>query len=95
MIEDKMRPIHPGEILREDFLVPLKMSAATLAKVLGLPADLIGDIVEERCALPAEVAERITRHYGGDAQFWLNLQASYDFKMARRPRGPARRAGSW
>lgn len=95
MIENKMRPIHPGEILREDFLVPLKMTPAALADQLDLPATLIIDIVREKCPLSAEVAARITQHYGGDAQFWLNLQASYDLKTAQRRRGPARRAGSW
>jgi addiction module HigA family antidote len=95
MIKNKMRPIHPGEILREDFLKPLKMTPAALADQLDLPASLIIDIVKEKCPFSAEVAARITQHYGGDVQFWLNLQASYDLKTARRPRGPARRAASW
>ncbi|RZT06237.1 addiction module antidote protein, HigA family [Duganella sp. CF402] len=94
MIENKMRPIHPGEILREDFLKPLKLTPAALANLLDLPAALIIDIVKEKCPLSAEVAQRITRRYGGDAQFWLNLQASYDLKTAQRRRGPARRARS-
>lgn len=95
MIENKMRPIHPGEILREDFLKPLRMTPAALADQLDLPAALIIDIVKEKCSLSAEVAARITQHYGGDAQFWLNLQASYDLKTAQHPRGPGRRAASW
>lgn len=95
MIENKMRPIHPGEILREDFLVPLKMTPAALAKQLDLPAALLDDIVKEKRPFSTEIAERLTQHYGGDVQFWLNLQASYDLKAARRRPAPAKRAGSW
>lgn len=82
MIEDKMRPIHPGEIVREDFLVPLKMSPAAFADLLDLPAVVIREIVDEQRSMSAEVAERIKWHFGGDVDFWLRLQRSYDDKIA-------------
>ena len=82
MIKDNMRPIHPGEILREDFLVPLKMSPAAFADLLDLPTTVIRELVEEKRSLSAEVAERIKRQFGGDVEFWLRLQQSYDDKIA-------------
>jgi len=82
MIQDKMRPVHPGEVLREDFLVPLKMKPSTLAQVLDLPPALITDIVKEKHSVTAEIALKITQHFGGDVQSWLNLQISYDEKIA-------------
>jgi addiction module HigA family antidote len=97
MLENKMRPVHPGEILREDFLVPLKMKPAALAKALDLPPSLIADIINEKRDVTAEIALRITQHFGGDVQSWLNLQASYDEKIAQLKPGqpwPATRAVS-
>jgi addiction module HigA family antidote len=82
MIEDKMRPIHPGEVLREDFLVPLKMTPSALAHMLDLPSDLIIGIINERYGITAEIALRITQHFGGDVQSWLNLQQSYNSNRA-------------
>lgn len=76
-----MRPVHPGEILREDFLVPLNMSANSLAKALHVPAPRINDIVRERRAVSADTAMRLARYFGGDARSWLNLQAAYDLRV--------------
>jgi addiction module HigA family antidote len=73
-----MRPVHPGEILREDYLVPLGMSATALAKALNVPGARIGAIVRERRAVTADTATRLARYFGGDARSWLNLQASYE-----------------
>lgn len=84
MFADKMRPIHPGEILREDFLVPLKMSPAAFAKLLALPVAVVSEIVDEQRALSVEVAQRISLRFGGEADFWLRLQQSYDDKIAQR-----------
>jgi addiction module HigA family antidote len=75
-----MRPVHPGEILREDYLVPLGMSA--LAKALSVPATRINDIVRERRAINADTAMRLARYFGGDARSWLNLQTGYDLRVA-------------
>jgi addiction module HigA family antidote len=82
MFEDKMRPIHPGEILREDFLVPLKMKPSALAQVLDLLPALIAEILNEKHSVTEEIALRLVQHFGGDVQSWLNLQASYDRKIA-------------
>jgi addiction module HigA family antidote len=75
-----MQAIHPGAILREDFLVPLGMSVNALAMDLGIPATRIHEIVKERRAITADTAERLARYFGGDAGSWLALQAAYDLK---------------
>ena len=82
MIKNGMRPIHPGEILREDYLVPLGMSANALAKALNVPAPRINDVVRERRGVSADTAMRLARYFGGDARSWLNLQAAYDLRVA-------------
>ena len=88
MIKNSMRPIHPGEILREDYLAPLGMSANALAMALHVPAPRINDIVRERRAITPDTALRLARYFGGDAQSWLNLQTAYDLKRAERENGP-------
>ena len=82
MAKNGMRPVHPGEILREDFLVPLNMSANALAKALNVPAPRINDIVRERRGVSVDTAMRLARYFGGDARSWLNLQAAYDLRVA-------------
>jgi addiction module HigA family antidote len=77
-----MRPVHPGEVLREDYLVPLNMSAHALAKRLHIPASRINDIVLERRGVTADTALRLSYFFGGDAQSWLNLQSTYDLRVA-------------
>ena len=77
-----MRPIHPGEVLREDFLIPLGMSAHALATALRVPAPRINDIVRERRAVTPDTALRLARYFGGDAQSWLNLQVAFDLRTA-------------
>ena len=77
---NQMRPVHPGEILREDFLVPLNMSVNALALALKVPPSRIHEIVKERRSISADTAERLARFFGGDAASWLNLQAIYDLK---------------
>ena len=84
MLKNGMRPVHPGEILREDYLVPLNMSANALAKALNVPAPRINDVVRERRGITADTAMRIARYFGGDARSWLNLQAAYDLRLAER-----------
>ena len=87
--KNKMRPVHPGEILREEFLVPLGMSAHALSLELKVPAPRINDIVRERRAISPDTALRLARYFGTTAQFWMNLQTSYDLKITRRTSGPA------
>jgi addiction module HigA family antidote len=82
-----MRPIHPGEILREEFLVPLGMNAHALALELKVPAPRINDIVRERRAVTPDTALRLARYFGTTPEFWLNLQSAYDLKVVRRELG--------
>lgn len=77
---NRMRPVHPGEILREDFLVPLGLSVNALSVALGVPATRIHEIVKERRAVTADTAARLAKYFGGDAASWLVLQANYDLK---------------
>lgn len=82
-----MGPVHPGEILREDFLAPLGMTASALAIALRVPAPRINDVVRERRAVTPDTAMRLARFFGGDPQSWLNLQSAYDLKIAERESG--------
>ena len=84
---NKMRPIHPGEVLREEFLAPLGLSAHALSQALRVPAPRVNDIVRERRSVTPDTALRLARHFGTTAQFWINLQASYDLKIAVREAG--------
>ena len=84
MAKNAMRPIHPGEILREEYLVPLGLSAHALALALRVPAPRINDVVRERRAVTPDTAMRLARYFGGDAESWLNLQVAYDLRLAER-----------
>ncbi|MEW6512662.1 MAG: HigA family addiction module antitoxin [Pseudomonadota bacterium] len=81
-INNGMRPIHPGEILREEFLLPLNLSANALAIALGVPAPRINDIARERRGITADTALRLARYLGTSAEFWMGLQADYDLRIA-------------
>jgi addiction module HigA family antidote len=85
--QNRMRPIHPGEILREEFLAPLNMSAHALALELKVAAPRINDIVRERRAVTPNTALRLARYFGTTPGFWLNLQTAYDLKIAQRESG--------
>jgi len=82
MFNNGMRPVHPGEVLREDFLKPLGMTANALSKALKVPAPRINDVVRERRGISADTAMRLARYFGGDARSWLNLQTAYDLRVA-------------
>ena len=82
MFKNGMRPVHPGEVLKEDFLKPLGLSANALAKALHVPAPRINDIVRKRRGVTADTAMRLARYFGGDARSWLNLQAAYELRVA-------------
>lgn len=87
MATNKMRPIHPGEVLREEYLAPLGMSANALARALHVPAPRINDIVRERRAVTPDTALRLARYFDTTAQFWLNLQTAFDLKIAEGESG--------
>jgi len=82
MFKNGMRPVHPGEILRDEYLLPMGLSANALAKALHVPAPRINDIARERRGITADTAMRLARYFGGDAQSWMNLQAIYDLRLA-------------
>ena len=82
MFKNGMRPVHPGEVLREDYLKPMELSASALARQLHVPASRINDIVLERRGVTADTALRLSRFFGGDAQSWLNMQTAYDLRVA-------------
>lgn len=77
---NRMRPVHSGEILREDFLLSLRLSLNTLFVVLGVPASRIYEIMKEGRTVTTDAAARLAKYFGGDAASWLVLQASYDLK---------------
>ena len=81
---NRMRPIHPGEVLREDFLVPLGLTPHALSKALHVPPARINDIVLERRGITPDTALRLARYFGGDARSWLNLQQAYELKNAEK-----------
>ena len=88
MARSKMRPIHPGEILREEFLTPLEMSAHALSQAIRVPATRVNDIVNGRRGVTADTALRLARYFGNSAEVWLNLQAAYDLRTAERDVAP-------
>ncbi len=77
---NRMRAVHPGEVLREDYLAPLGLSINALSVALGVPATRIHEIVKERRAVTADTAARLAKYFGGDAASWLVMQANYDLK---------------
>jgi addiction module HigA family antidote len=82
-IENGMRPIHPGEILREEFLLPMGMSAHALALGLQVPAPRVNDIVRERRSITADTALRLAQFFGTSVEFWMGLQSDYDTACTR------------
>ena len=85
--KNNLRPIHPGEILREEFIIPLGMSAHALALELKVPAPRINDIIRERRSITPDTALRLARYFGTTPDFWLNLQTAYDLKLAQKEIG--------
>ena len=83
-MKNNMRPVHPGEVLREDYLEPINMSANALAVALRVPAPRINDVVREKRSVSPDTALRLAKFFGGDAQSWLNMQAAYDLKIAEQ-----------
>ena len=92
MTVNNMRPIHPGEILREEFLTPAGMSANALARALRVNAPRINDIVRERRGITPDTALRLAVYLQTSPEFWLNLQTAYDLKVADAAEGRVIRA---
>jgi antitoxin HigA-1 len=85
----KLKPIHPGEQLREEFMVPLGLSSNALARALGVTPARINEIVRERRGITADTALRLARFFNTSHQFWMNLQAAYDLQCAEDAAGRA------
>ena len=83
----KLPPLHPGEVLREEFLAPLGLSAGALAKVCDLPRTRIERIAAEKIGISADTALRLAKALGTTPQIWLNLQTDYDIQTARAALG--------
>jgi len=84
-----MGPVHPGEILLEEFLKPLSVSQYHLAKEIGVPARRVNEIVHGQRRISADTAVRLALYFGNTPEFWMNLQTHYDLKLARRKLKPA------
>jgi addiction module HigA family antidote len=82
-----MKPPHPGETIKEEFLVPLGMSVTALAKELGVGAARLGEIVRGQRGITADTALRLARYFRTTPELWINLQAFYDLRMAQRRSG--------
>lgn len=80
-------PVHPGEILREEFLLPFELTSTALAQAIGVTAARINEIVNERRGITADTALRLARYFGTTADMWLNLQKRYELETARREIG--------
>ena len=84
-----MAPVHPGEILLEEFLTPLAVSQYRLAKEIGVPARRINEIVHGQRRISADTALRLARFFGTSERFWINLQARYDLEVEKDRLGDA------
>lgn len=89
MTKKLLPPIHPGEMLREEFMEPLGLSGNALASELGVTAARINEILQEKRGITADTALRLSRYFGNSAEFWLNLQQRYELECARRNLGDA------
>jgi addiction module HigA family antidote len=86
MKTNKLAPIHPGEILREEFMKPHGLSQNALARALNVPPRRINEIVLEKRGITADTALRLARYFGTTAELWTGLQADYDLRLARYER---------
>ena len=83
MSNNSMRPIHAGEILREEFLKPLGLSVAALVEFLGIAPDHVHDITSRRCGISADTALRLAQYFGNSPSFWLDLKNTYEQQLAK------------
>ena len=79
----RLPPIHPGEVLREEFLVPLQLTPYALARACGVPRTRIERLAREETPVTADTALRLSRYFGTTAEFWMGMQAQYDLEHAR------------
>jgi addiction module HigA family antidote len=79
--------MHPGEVLREEFMEPMSLSAYAIAKAVGVPRTRIERIADEKIGITADTALRLAKYFGTTPDFWLNLQSRYDLLMAQREIG--------
>jgi addiction module HigA family antidote len=84
MISKALAPVHPGEILREEFLVPLGMSPYALAAALHVPRTRVERLVREETVITPDTALRLARYFGTTPEFWLGIQSRFDIEMVRR-----------
>ena len=89
MKTNKLPPIHPGEILREEFMKPRDLSQNALARALNVPPRRINEIVLEKRGITADTALRLARYFGTSAELWAGLQADYDLRQARHEKARA------
>lgn len=87
MTTKKLQPMHPGEVLREEFLEPLNLTPYALAQALGVPRTRVERVVREETAITADTAHRLGRYFGTTPQFWINLQSEYDLRLAAADHG--------
>jgi addiction module HigA family antidote len=87
MAERKLKPVHPGEVLREEFLKPFGISDDELAANIGVESNSINEIISEKRSITADTALRLAKYFGTSAQFWLGLQADYDLDVTREMLG--------
>ncbi|MFF7708062.1 HigA family addiction module antitoxin [Pseudomonas sp. NPDC007930] len=93
MFDNGMRPVHPGEVLREEYQQPMAVSAAALARALGVSTPTVNDILLERRGVSADMALRLAACLNTTPEFWLNLQQAFDLRTAEIRNGRAIREG--
>jgi len=82
MFKNGMRPVHPGEILLNDYIKPMGLSMRTMALALQVPCSLLREITRGECSVTADTALCLERYFGSDAQGWLNLQKTYELRIS-------------
>ena len=80
-------PVHPGEILKADFMAPLGLSVSALSRAIGVPRTRLNDVVLGRRGVTADTAMRLARYFGVGARFWMNLQSHYELEVAEEAYG--------
>ena len=88
----RLEPVHPGEVLKHDFMKPFGLSATALAEAIGVTPARISEIVRGRRGITAETALRLARYFNTDARSWMNLQDRYELEIAERDKSDALRA---
>jgi addiction module HigA family antidote len=87
MFKNGMRPVHPGEVLMEDYIKPMGVSVRAVALALNVPYSRLSEIIKGQRGVTADTALRLERYFGSEAQGWLNLQSAYDLRIAEASNG--------